>query len=96
MTGGATFTAGSGKVGADGTWETVQEKPITPETPATLIVTWPEQRTWRGLALLCAFAKRIAVDEYAGASNVAPASVPESAWKEVGGLVARRAVASDV
>jgi hypothetical protein len=36
--------------------------------------------------LLNAFANRIAIDEYTGASNVAPASAPESAWKEVGGL----------
>ena len=86
VTGGATFTAGSGKVGADGTWETVQDKPITPENPATLVVTWPEQRTWRGLALLGVFANRIAVDEYAGASNVAPAGAPESAWRLVGEL----------
>jgi hypothetical protein len=86
VTDGATFMASSGKVGADGTWQTVQEKPITPETPATLVVTWPEKRTWRGLALLGAFAKRIIVDEYTGASNVAPASAPESAWKVVGEL----------
>ena len=86
VTGGAIFTAGSGKVGDDGKWETVQEKPITPEAPATLVVTWPEKRTWRGLALLGAFAKRIAVDAYTGSDDVAPASAPESAWSKVGEL----------
>jgi hypothetical protein len=84
ITGGATSTASSGKVGADGKWETVQETPITPENPATLIVAWPEQRTWRGLALLGALAKRIAVDAYTGPADVAPAAAPESSWKEVG------------
>ena len=84
VTGGATFTASSGTVGPDGKWETVREKPITPENPATLTVVWPEKRTWRGLALLGVFAKRVAVDAYAGPADADPAAAPESAWSAVG------------
>jgi hypothetical protein len=86
ITAGATFTASSGTVGADGAWETVRETPITPEAPAALVVAWPEERTWRGLALLGAFAKRIAVDAYTGPAGAAPAAAPESAWSQVGEL----------
>ena len=83
---GAAFTASSGKVGPDGKWDTTCEKPISPEHPATLVVTWPEERTWRGLALLNAFAKRIAVDAYTGPAGVVPADAPASAWSQVGEL----------
>jgi hypothetical protein len=86
ITSGAAFTASSGTVGADGKWETVRETPITPEAPATLIVSWPDERVWRGLALAGAFAKRIAVDAYTGPADVAPADAPESAWSNVGDL----------
>ncbi|MCU0980920.1 MAG: hypothetical protein MUF25_17350, partial [Pirellulaceae bacterium] len=86
ITGGAAFTASSGTVGTDGKWETVRETSITPENPATLTVVWPEVKTWRGLALAGAFAKRIAVDAYTGPADVAPADAPESAWSNVGDL----------
>lgn len=86
VTAGAAFTASSGTVGANGTWDTVRETPITPENPASLVVAWPEERTWRGLALLHAFAKHIAVDAYTGPADADPAAAPQSAWKEVGKL----------
>ena len=83
---GAAFTASSGTVGPDGKWETVRETPISPEDPASLVVAWPEERTWRGLALLGAFAKRIEIDAYTGAADTDPATAPESAWSQVGEL----------
>jgi hypothetical protein len=86
ITAGAAFTASSGTVGPDGEWETVRETPITPENPATLTVAWPETRTWRGLALLGAFARRIAVDAYTGPADADPAAAPASAWSQVGEL----------
>lgn len=98
ITAGGAFTASSGKVTADGQWDTIRETPITREHPATLIVTWPEERSWRGLVLLNAFAKRIAVDAYTGAADVAPAAAPESAWSQVGELtpaVLERSVRDD-
>jgi hypothetical protein len=84
MTAGAAFRVSSGTVAPDGKWETVRESPITPENPATLTVIWPEPRTWRGLALLGAFAKRIEVDAYNGPANLDPAAATESAWSKVG------------
>ncbi len=86
VTAGATFSVSSGQVDAHGKWETVREAPITPENPASLTVVWPEQRTWRGLALLGAYAKRIAIDAYTGPDDMAPADAPEAAWSKLGEL----------
>ena len=87
MTGGAAFTASSGTVGPDGNWETVRENPITPENPASMIVAWPEEQTWRGLMLLGAFAKRIAIDAYTGPAGTASGDAAESAWSNLGDVI---------
>ena len=83
----ATFSASSGQVDAHGKWETVRENPITPENPASMIVAWPGEQTWRGLALLGAFAKRIAIDAYTGPAGTAPGDAAESAWSNLGDVI---------
>ena len=69
---GAHFTASSGQVSANGGWATTTAAAITPDNPATLIATWPQAVSFHGLALLNAFAKRIAIDAYTGPADGDP------------------------
>ncbi len=82
---GAKITASSGVVKADGSWSTVQQTPITIENPATLTITWPEARTFRGLGFLNFFAKRAEISMLKKA-DADPATALETDWTVLGDI----------
>jgi len=81
---GATLTASVGAVDANGGWTAITAAPITPSDPATLIVTWPVEKSFRGLGLLNAFAKRITLDRFTGPASQDPTTAPEASWRPLG------------
>jgi len=81
---GATYIVSSGEVKGDGNWSTTRERPITPDDPATMLVIWPDHRTFRALGFLNCFAKRLGVDVYTGQPEQDPATASETAWVNLG------------
>jgi hypothetical protein len=82
---GAALSVSTGTVSGIGNWNyAADNKPITMDTPSTLIAAWPEAKRFRGLAFLNFFAKRAEIDIFTGAATDDPGKAPETAWQKIG------------